>query len=196
MNSTVTTQPRGSRRPASEPALRCYMVDCEIDRFRWIAPQTRAEGSRLAQVGLVPVSATWKPVSVEWARGTKRRPICDFPIFYSIVRCFSRRALEALSPYTEGALEALPLDGLDDAYVAVHCIRWLDCAANFTGVDQDRISIFSVNFVPRLNAEAVADHDLFGVPEIRTKLFVSEHFKNAVERNGLIGLQFREVELC
>ena len=196
MNSPDTTRPRGSSRRASEPALRCYMVDCEIDRFRWIAPQTRAEGARLVQVGLAPVSATWKPVSVEWALGTKRRLICDFPIFYSIVRCFSRRALEALSPYTEGALEALPLDGLDDAYVAIHCIRWLDRAASFTGVDQDKISIFSFNFVPRLNAGAVAGHDVFGVPELRTKLFVSERFKDAVERNGLIGLQFREVELC
>lgn len=196
MNSTEPTQARRSSIRPSEPTLRYYLVDCEIDRFRWIAPRTRAEGLQLVQVGLAPVAATWKSLSVDWARGTKRRPTCDFPMFYSVVRCFSRRALEALSIYTEGALEMLPLDGLDDMYVGIHCILWLDGAANLTGVDQDQISIYSINFVPRLNADFVMGHDVFGVPEIRAKLFVSERFKDAVERNGLIGLTFREVELC
>ena len=90
----------------------------------------------------------------------------------------------------------LPLDGLDDAYVGVHCIRWIDGAANLAGVDQDKLSIHSANFVPRLNAKAIAGYDVFGVPEMITKLFVSERFKDAVEQNGLVGLQFREVELC
>ena len=58
------------------------------------------------------------------------------------------------------------------------------------------MSIHSANFIPRLNATAVAGYDIFGVPEMITKLFVSERFKDAVERLGLVGLEFREVELC
>lgn len=144
----------------------------------------------------MPVAATWHPVGVEWIPETKKRAICDFPIFYSIVRCFSRRALQALLPYVEGGLEVLPLDGLDDAYVGMHCIRWIEGAANLDGVDQNRVSIHSTAFVPRLHAKPVDGLDVFGVPEMVTKLFVSERFKNAVELHGLVGLEFREVELC
>ena len=90
----------------------------------------------------------------------------------------------------------LPLDGLDDAYVGVHCTRWLEGAANLAGVDQDKTSIHSANFVPRLNAKAVAGYDVFGVPEMITKLFVSERFKDVVEQHELVGLQFKEVTLC
>jgi hypothetical protein len=101
-----------------------------------------------------------------------------------------------LSACIEGGLEVLPLDGLDDAYVGVHCIRWVEGAANLIGVDQDKVSIHSANFVPRMNAKALGSYDVFGVPEMITKLFVSERFKDLVERQGLVGLQFREVALC
>jgi hypothetical protein len=124
------------------------------------------------------------------------RPVCDFPIFYSIVRCFSHRAVEALLPYIKGTLELLPLDGLEDAYVGVHCIRWIEDAADLEGVDQNRISIHSSTFVPKLYAKSVAGLDVFGVPEMITKLSVSERFKNAVESNELVGLEFREVTLA
>jgi hypothetical protein len=124
-----------------------------------------------------------------------QRPTCDFPMFYSTVRCFSRRALESLAFCIKEGLEVLPLDGLADAYVGVHCIRWLDGAANLEGVDQNKVSIHSANFVPALNAKVVQGYDVFGVPEMITKLFVSERFKEAVEQNGLLGFRFREVVL-
>lgn len=189
MNSTSSTQP-------SEGASRCFLVDSEVDRYRWVGRRTEADGAALVRVRHAPVAATWQPVGIEWVPETKRRPSCDFPIFYSIVRCISRRALHALSAYIETGLEVLPLDGLDDAYVGVHCTRWLEGAANLAGVDQDKTSIHSANFVPRLNAKAVAGYDVFGVPEMITKLFVSERFKDVVEQHELVGLQFKEVTLC
>jgi hypothetical protein len=189
MNSNSST-------PPSEGATRYFLIDSEVDRYRWVGRRTDADGAALVRVRHAPVAATWQPVGIEWVPETKRRPTCDFPIFYSIVRCFSRRALQALSACIEGGLEVLPLDGLDDAYVGVHCIRWVEGAANLIGVDQDKVSIHSANFVPRMNAKALGSYDVFGVPEMITKLFVSERFKDLVERQGLVGLQFREVALC
>ncbi len=176
--------------------MRCFLVDGEVDRYRWVGARTDVDGMTLVRVRHAPVAATWKAVGIDWVLETKRRPTCDFPIFYSIVRCFSRRVLHALSACIEGGLEVLPLDGLDDAYVGVHCIRWLEGAADLAGVDQDKVSIHSANFVPRLNAKAVQGYDVFGVPEMVTKLFVSERFKDVVEQHGFTGLQFREVTLC
>ncbi|WP_442952986.1 double-CXXCG motif protein [Paucibacter sp. B51] len=189
MNSTNNILP-------SDGSPRCFLVDEEVDRYRWVGRLTEEDGANLVRVRYSPVASTWRPIGVEWIPETKRRPTCDFPIFYSTVRCFSRRALEALASCINGGLEVLPLDGLDDAYVGVHCIRWLEGAANLEGVDQDKVSIHSANFVPRLEAKAIERYDLFGVPEMITKLFVSERFKNAVEQNGLVGFRFREVPLC
>lgn len=188
MNSINSTQ-----RSKSHP--RYFLVDEEVDRYRWVGRLTEEDGANLVRVRYSPVAATWCPVGVAWIPETNRRPTCDFPIFYSTVRCFSRRALELLAPCINGGLEVLPLKGLEDAYVGVHCIRWIEGAANLERVDQDKVSIHSANFVPRLNAKVIQGYDIFGVPEMITKLFVSERFKDTVEQNGLVGFRFREVAL-
>jgi hypothetical protein len=172
------------------------MIDSEPNRYRWLGRRNPAAGAALVRVRQASVAATWQPVGVEWVPETSRRPACDFPIFYSIVRCFSRRALAALSTCIEGGVEVLGLDGLEGDYAGVHCIRWIEGAADLSGIDPSKVSIHSANFVPRLKAHAVAGYDIFGVPEMITKLFVGERFKDAVERNGLVGLEFKEVELC
>lgn len=189
MNSTSNTR-RSDRVP------RYFLIDSELDRYRWVGRRKEADGAALVRVRHAPVAATWQAVGIEWVTETRSRPTCDFPVFYSTVRCFSRRALAALSTCIEDGVEILQLDGLGGEYVGVHCIRWIDGAANLIGVNQDKVSIHSSNFVPRLNAEAVANFDIFGTPEMITKLFVSEKFKYAVEKHDLVGLEFREVDLC
>lgn len=189
MNSINRVQPSANRH-------RYFLLDEEVDHYRWVGTHKEEDERILVRVRYAPVAPTWRSIGVEWIPETKRRAACDFPIFYSIVRCFSRRALEALAFCTSGGLEVLSLNGLDDAYVGVHCIRWLEGAANLDGIDQDEVSIHSANFVPRLHAKAMQGFDVFGVPEMITKLFVSERFKAAVEQNGLVGFRFREVALC
>lgn len=188
MNSATNTQENSA-------GERFFLIDGTVDKYRWIGRRTEADGGVLARVRYAPVLDGWRPIGIVWVPETMGRSVCDFPIFYSIVRCFSHRAIEALLPYIKGALEVLPLDGLDDAYAGVHCIRWVEGAADLEGVDQSRISIHSSAFVPKLHAQSVAGLDVFGVPEMITKLFVSERFKNAVESAKLAGLEFREVAL-
>jgi hypothetical protein len=175
---------------------RFYMIVPQVDLYRWVGGRTEADGAILSRVRHASVGATWRPVNVEWIPETSRRLTCDFPIFYAFIRCFSRRALDVLAPYVKEGLEVLALNGLDGAYVGIHCIRWVEGASNLEGVDQDRISIHSTLFVPRLRAKAIEGLDVFGVHEMPVKLFVSERFKTAVESNGLIGLDFHEVPLC
>jgi hypothetical protein len=103
--------------------------------------------------------------------------------------------MQTLGDLIEGSLEVLALDGLEDRYVGVHCIRWIEGAADLRGVDQANLSIHSTSFLPRLWSNAVEGQDIFGVPEMITKLFVSERFKDAVEQGGLVGFEFREVDL-
>jgi hypothetical protein len=187
MNSTINI-------PQSDRTRRYYLIDCETDQYRWVGRRTDADGAALVRVRHAAVAAAWHAVGIEWIPETQLRAICDFPMFYSIVRCFSERAVKVLAPYIDGGLELLPLDGLDGRYVGVHCIRWIEGAVNLEGVDQRRVSIHSFNFVPQLSESALKDcGDVFGVPELITKLFVSDRFKAAVEQHGLIGLQFREV---
>lgn len=188
MNSANNTQ-------QSSATGKYFLIDSVVNRYRWVGPQSESDGAILVKVRYAPVEATWHPIGVQWVPETRDRPACDFPIFYSIVRCFSRRALQTLTPYIEGALEVLPLIGLGDTYAGVHCVRWVEGAANLEGVDQNRVSIHSSAFVPRLHSKLISGLDVFGVPEMITKLFVSDRFKRAVESHGLTGLEFREVAL-
>jgi hypothetical protein len=189
MNSRISPQGR------HEDAGRVFLVNNALDRFRWVGGRTEADAAALVRVRQPPVSASWKPVGVAWVPETARRLECDFPVFYSIVRCFSQQAVQTLSGFIDGGLEVLALDGLDGRYVGVHCIRWIEGAADLRAVDQAKVSIHSTNFLPRLWAGAVQGHDIFGVPEMIAKLFVSERFKDTVEQCGLVGFKFQEVEL-
>jgi hypothetical protein len=189
MNSKTNIQP-------SDGTRRYFLIDAVADSYRWVGRRADVDGTAIVRVRHAPVAATWQTVGIEWVTGTEHRPTCDFPIFYSIVRCFSQRALRALSACTDGGLEVLTLNGLDGAYVGVHCVRWVEGAANLIGIDQNKVSIHSTTFVPCINAIAVEGFDVFGLPEMVTKLVVSERFKSIVEKQGLTGLQFREVALC
>lgn len=179
----------------SSAASRVFLVDGLLNKYRWVGPRSDSDGAMLVRVRHASVAAGWHPVGVQWVPETISRPDCDFPIFYSVVRCFSRKALQILSPIIGDALEVLSLDGLDDRYVGIHCIRWVEGAANFEGVDQRRVSIHSAAFVPCLYSQLIVGLDVFGVPEMITKLFVSERFKLAVESHKLSGLEFKEVSL-
>lgn len=174
---------------------RVFLVSNALDSFRWVGRRTEADGSALVRVRQAPVATSWKPVGVAWVPETRLLMECDFPVFYSIVRCFSQHAIRSLSGFIDGGLEVLALDGLDGRYVGVHCVRWIEGAVDLQGIDLAKVSIHSNNFLPRLRADPVQGYDIFGVPEMITKLFVSERFKEAVEQCGLVGFEFREVEL-
>ena len=87
----------------------------------------------------------------------------------------------------------MPLKNVGD-YIGFHCINWLE-AADLEGVDQERFSIHSTRFVPRLKSEIVSSQHVFGVPQMIAKLFVSSTVKQEIEDSGFTGLDFYEVEL-
>lgn len=172
------------------------MIVPKADRYRWVGRRTDAEGLVLAKVRQAPVASSWDPLPVEWIAETKDRPRCDFPVFHPIVRCISNRACEAIDSFFSGNVELLALQGLSSEYVGIHCIRWLDEAVNFDGVDQSRVNINSTLFVPTLRAEAIGEHDIFGVKELITKVFVSEKVRQVVESHQLVGCEFHRVPHC
>lgn len=170
-----------------------YMVVPEVDMYRWVGRTSDAEGLMLAKVRHAPVADSWSPVAIDWVPETKNRLVCDFPIFHPIVRCCSRRASEVLSGFLTNNVELLPLVGLDDEYVGIHCINWLDGA--HVRFDRDD-NIHSTMYLPTLRRQSVAGCEVFGVREMVTKLFVSARFRDAVIAHQLTGLEFHEVPLC
>ena len=171
-----------------------FMAVPKADVYRWIGRRSDADGDILSKVRTDPVAATWHPLNVAWLPETAERPTCDFPIFHPIVRCISQRAADVLAPFTEGSVELLAIQGLQESYVAAHCIQWVEALIPMPL--EPNMSIHSTNYIPRLKRSAVEDLEIFGVFPIVAKLFVSSSVKSAVESAGLTGLEFYPVELA
>ena len=168
-----------------------FMAVPQADNYRWVGRRYDSDGLVLTTVRTEPVSAWWKPLPVEWLPETIRRPMCDFPIFHPIVRCISKRAASVLTPFSEGSLEFLPLLGLSDEYVSIHCIEWKQ--GLIAEHDDPSISIHSTLYAPRLERATVSGSDIFGVLPLVAKLFVSQPVKDAIEQAQLTGLDFHPV---
>lgn len=168
-----------------------FMAVPQADNYRWVGRRYDSDGLVLATVRTDPVAVWWKPVPVEWLPETIRRPTCDFPIFHPIVRCISKRAESVLAPFSECSLEFLPVVGLSDEYVAIHCIKWQQ--GLIAEPDDPRISIHSTLYAPQLERATVSGSHIFGVLPLVAKLFVSQAVKDAIEQAQLTGLDFHPV---
>lgn len=171
---------------------RVYMALPQVDRYRWIGRADSVAGAVLSRVRHSAVGDHWSPLPVKWVSETRNRMVCDFPIFHPIVRAVSKKALDAIHPMLVGSAETLPLAGLNGAYVGLHCVRWVEGCV----VGDERSVVSSVHapeYVPTLAHDACRGLDYFGVPELITKVFVSQAFVDAYIRSELTGLDFLAV---
>jgi len=176
------------------------MLSHPPDEYRWVGPVRDANRweRRLVKVRMDPV-VDWTPVPVEWLPETIKRPVSDFPQFWSGILCVSKPARAALEGYLRDAGEFLELDGLDNNYVGFHCLHTL---AALDQVETEAalkvrkgMAFASPTFVPTLRSEMIKDGDCFRIAESFQKIFVSARFKAVYDLAGLTGLQFLPVRL-
>lgn len=177
-----------------------FMLANTPDVFRWAGPiEDKVNwAGQLVKVRYGSAANTWTTVPLEWLPETIHRPICDFPQFWPGMLCVSKRALGALEVFFREAGEFLSVSGLDDAFVAFHCLRE---AAVMNRAATDRIvkqcvgvSFHSPTLVPALDLAQVPEgYDVFRVPESFQKIFVSQRFKEAYDSAKLTGLEFLQV---
>ncbi len=114
----------------------------------------------------------------------------DFPVFKAGMLTCSRRALVALSPLLEDHVEILPLKCQGYDYSLLNVLTIVDC------VDYSRTEAGTwaggakrIRGMPYFLPGCVPDVSMFKIQELGG-IFVSDEFKQVVERHDLVGLRF------
>jgi hypothetical protein len=156
-----------------------------------------------------PLTRVWEPVHVFYYRTTGKS--CDFPSLHGYVPVFTTRAWGVLQPLIGHSVEALPLvcdtrivvpkrgdkmrvpAGPFGPFYAINVLNFVDCL----DYDHSEIVWFSHGVVMLVESYAFKNPGLlrgkhiFRLPETRAlEVLVSDEFKNTVEKNNLVGLEF------
>lgn len=145
---------------------------------------------------IIPLAGIWKDVKVYTLEEGESS---DCPQFWghSATPVFSEKALFATQDFLKDKAEALPLVHSEKKYFAIHVLNAIDA------IDYNRAVIRQLSTGLRVGfekyafiKEKVEGEHIFRIyldDRIRSMVFVSDEFKEAVESNGLVGFNFIEV---
>lgn len=136
---------------------------------------------------------SWFPVQVRIFRAKKSG---DFPSLLSHVPIFSERALQILRPLISNSLEALPLKCDFGKFYAANILDVVDCLDDSLA-NIERFSSGRIMAIERyaFKEDCIEGKHIFKIPETALQdVLVSDNFKSLVEENGLLGLEFKQVD--
>lgn len=133
---------------------------------------------------------TWKPIPVAIEKMDKQG---EFPSL-STARVFSSKALQILKPLIEKSVEFLPLQCDLGEFVmlkptSIDCLDYERAKVKRFSSSDRVMNVLSYAF----KSGSINDKNIFKIPEARARVFVSQEFKDYVEKNNLEGLIFREI---
>jgi len=144
------------------------------------------------------LSESWKIVDVTFFRGDdgidEHKPLGDFVDF--IGPAVSVKARSILEPLISNTVEFLPLKADTGVYFAMK-VHWVDCL----DVENSKVKGFDDGAIMRVieyafHWDRLEDIHIFHLPKLcGSSLFVSDKFKEVVEKNKLEGLIFYPIPI-
>ncbi|MDD6400558.1 MAG: hypothetical protein PUG10_02970 [Lachnospiraceae bacterium] len=136
--------------------------------------------------------SNWKPIKVKRMEPKKGLALSDAPGF--IIPVFSKRAVNCIGPLISKNVEILPLDFNEREYFCINVITVLNAidyekSLYKTYRDGKRIMAFKKYvFIPNI----IENVSIFKISDEKTRYaFVSDEFKQTVEKNKLLGFKFK-----
>ena len=174
-----------------------YRPDCTIAGIG----TARANWDRLEYIYLSDVSlaGTWTPMVFHGFKEDSQRQ-GDFPSLHDhpALPVFSQRAWDVLSPLIGCHCEALAIVHPDgEPYFIIHVIETTDCV----DLERSRIQQYCTGGVMAIERYCLKTEMLFGKHIFRTpvvargQLLLDDVFREAVEKNRLMGLEFRPLPM-
>lgn len=140
-----------------------------------------------------PLASMWKPIPVDIYEASLDG---DFPsLFAGTPPVFSERALTVLLPLISYTIEALPLKSSSGMYFVVNP-QVIDCLDHVESEYERFQSSGKIRRITKyvFHTERIANRHIFRIPEqVVSRTFVTTSFKELVEQNDLLGLQFLKV---
>ncbi len=176
--------------------MNIYLLQSDVNNYQGLLFTNMDKNWELVYCFLdgIPMKRAWIPVSVEADEDDS--PPCDFPVLSGSIPAFSRRAADALEPLLRGNGELLPLRSNAGEYFALNVTR----VVNALNVSHSEIAYFPDGKVLDItryafDAQRVPPNDIFKIPQVGTRLFVSERFAKTVEEWRLTGFLFKAVTI-
>ncbi|GAA5445404.1 hypothetical protein Misp06_03607 [Microbulbifer sp. NBRC 101763] len=179
--------------------MNIYEISADIDHYQILVPvdENDYDGSNLWVNGQLKLSS-WHAPTMRWSEKEKESELAPDiarinPGFYA----FSNKAIGALGPLIEefGELLKLPVDG--KMYYAFNPTAIIDC------IDQEKTE-WRINRQGKrgrlikiaLTKSKLGNEEIFQLPEIHSKLYVTEKLMEAIKEHNISGLVFKPVELA
>lgn len=172
--------------------MKIWQLNFELDEYDNLIPVREFTAEEIQSFDGRSHLSQWKPVRVKRMEPEKGLELSDAPGFTFPV--FSRRAWECLEPLISKNVEILPLDFNEKEYLGINIITVLDAIDYKKSIyktyrDGIRIMAFKkYAFLPTV----IRNVSIFKISDERTRYaFVSNEFKQTVEKNNLSGFKFK-----
>ncbi|WP_322021163.1 MULTISPECIES: imm11 family protein [unclassified Burkholderia] len=134
----------------------------------------------------------YDPVKLTWGT-SRRKKTSDVHTMLSPFLVFSERAFDALAPLLDGSGEILQVEAPIKGMLGFHVTRMIENAVDMEASKfkvYPQATVFNKIYLLGSRIEGV---DIFRLKESPATVFVSERFREFVERNKLKGFDFGEV---
>lgn len=172
--------------------MKIWQLNFELDEYDNLIPIKEFTVEEIQSFDGRSHLKNWKPIKVKRMEPEKELNLSDAPGF--IFPVFSGKALRCLETLIYKNVEILPLDFNEKDYFGVNVITVLnaidyDKSIYKTYRDGRRIMAFKKYvFLP----EVIKDISIFKITDEKMRYaFVSDEFKQTVEKNNLLGFKFK-----
>lgn len=174
--------------------MKIWQLNFELDEYDNLIPMREFSVEEIQSFDGRSHLKQWKAFPVKRMEPEKGLALSDAPGF--TIPVFSRRALECLEPLISENVEILPLNFEEKEYLGINIITILDAIDYENSIyktyrDGKRIMAFNKYvFLPNI----VENVPIFKISDEKTRYaFVSDEFKQTVEKNNLSGFKFKLV---
>ena len=174
--------------------MKIWQLNFEVDLYDNLVPVPKLSVEELQTFDGRSHLSHWSPLHLARMEPEKGLPLSDAPGF--VFPVFSHRALDCLKPLIEPNIEILPLDFDGGNYFGINVTTVLDAVDYEKSIyktfrDGKRIMSFKkYSFIPSV----VDGVPIFKITDEKVRYaFVSDAFRDIVEKNKLTGFLFRQV---
>lgn len=174
--------------------MRTFELQPDSENYRWLTLVRESDFNVLADLPDSRRENDWIPLAAEWIDDAlnEGKPESDFPTLGS-TPVFSRRAVDALSDMLIENGELLPLALANGNYFVYNTTRVIDA------LDEERSELVRLStgrvmrVVKYVFHQTVGFTPVFRIPQLRTKVFVTDRFMERVTTAGLTGFALKPV---
>lgn len=174
--------------------MKVWQLNFELDEYDNLAPVKEFTVEEIQSFDGREHLKKWEPIKVKRMEPEKKLELSDAPGF--MIPVFSERALDCLGKLISKDVEILPLDFEEKNYFGINVITVLEAIDYEKSIykmfrDGKRIMAFKkYAFI----ANVLQGVSIFKIIDEKTKYaFITDEFKEVVEKNNLSGFKFKLV---